>query len=244
MTRTGLARSSPQGGERGSQHGSDPTTVARAYDAISATYDYWVWQRFWRANEQPIIAPLLAQAARDTCLDVGIGNGAYVPIHRSLGYRLTGLDISSGMLEQLRLRHPGVPAVLGNASRLPFKNGQFDTLLCTRVLSHLRTAREFFSEASRVTGRGGTVLVADLASEHDYKSISFSGLENTSPPVLPFKHPLPEVIQAAKATGLSLTTCQRLNYAALAWKPRTNQLPALDRTSNRPIFYVASFRRD
>ncbi|WP_091763904.1 class I SAM-dependent DNA methyltransferase [Blastococcus aurantiacus] len=244
MTKTWIPNLGSQDGERLSGRGSDSATVARAYDAISATYDYWVWQNFWRANEQPILAPLLAQAARNTCLDVGIGNGAYVPIHRSLGYKLSGLDISSGMLEQLKMRHPSVPAVLGDATRLPFHEGRFDTLLCARVLSHLSAPVDFFTEAFRVTTRGATILVADLDSEHDYQSISFRGLKNPRSPIFPFKHALSEVLSAAEAAGLTLSSCRQFGYADLEWKPPPHQLPALDRSSARPIFYVASFRHN
>lgn len=76
-------------------------------------------------------------------LEIGIGNKTVSDYLRKLGLRVTTLDLSSCL-------HPDV---VGDASRIPFKNESFDAVLCFQVLEHLPWGLfpRAISEISRVT---------------------------------------------------------------------------------------------
>lgn len=81
-------------------------------------------------------------------LDVGAGTAVVADAARQRGARLTlASDAAAGML---RLRPPGIPALLGDAARLPFTDGSFDLVAAGFCLSHLPDPAAALAEWRRV----------------------------------------------------------------------------------------------
>ncbi len=86
-----------------------------------------------------------------TILDAPTGTGRFIPLLRSLGHRVTGIDISPDMLREQRLRgrNHGEALVRGDCERLPFDDASFDYVISFRFMGHLppptrlRVLREF-----------------------------------------------------------------------------------------------------
>lgn len=99
-------------------------------------------------------------------LDAGCGDGINLlgieKHRRSLGVdvSLHGLDYNS-----LRLGRassvPGNGALLqGSATRLPYRDGCFDVVLCSQVLEHVPGAEDAIDEFRRVVKPGGLIVLA------------------------------------------------------------------------------------
>jgi 2-polyprenyl-3-methyl-5-hydroxy-6-metoxy-1,4-benzoquinol methylase len=92
-------------------------------------------------------------------LDVGCGNGSILRGLRDHGFQnLHGLDLS--VYAARRLTAEGIPTSVGTVLEMPFRDGQFDSVIASEVLEHVVRRRRFLRELKRVVRAGGTVLVS------------------------------------------------------------------------------------
>ena len=78
------------------------------------------------------VAFVTTESPRDAyprILDVGCGTGVLAGRLAALGYGVTGLAPSQGMLDVLRSEHSEVEAVRGLGDRTPFDDASFDVVL-------------------------------------------------------------------------------------------------------------------
>ncbi|WP_426626184.1 class I SAM-dependent methyltransferase [Leifsonia sp. McL0607] len=101
------------------------------------------------------------QSASDV-LDVGTGTGLVLrALHdRDPSLRLTGIDLSHGMLEVARTALPGAALVEGDATVLPFGDAEFDLVTCATSLHLFPDVRAAIAEWVRVLRPGGRVVTA------------------------------------------------------------------------------------
>jgi ubiquinone/menaquinone biosynthesis C-methylase UbiE len=103
------------------------------------------------------------QAAGDV-LEVAIGTGRDLPFYPA-GVRLTGVDLSPGMLAiaRQRARTLGLDADLrtGNAQALEFGDGTFDTVVCLISLCNIPDDRAAIDQMYRVLRPGGRLILLD-----------------------------------------------------------------------------------
>jgi SAM-dependent methyltransferase len=101
-------------------------------------------------------------------LDLCAGTGLATRELRSRGARAVALDHGPVMLRVLRSRVAGVPAVVGDANRLPFAGGSLDLVTCAQAW-HWLDRRTAPREVARVLRDGGAFAVwwniADPAAE-------------------------------------------------------------------------------
>lgn len=80
----------------------------------------------------PRIARLLALRPHARILDLACGEGRYTRAFASMGHRVTGLDLSSDLLEEARQRSPGLPGaptyLRADMREIPFFE-QFDAVV-------------------------------------------------------------------------------------------------------------------
>lgn len=99
-------------------------------------------------------APLL-RAAKGLVVEVGCGDGRLFPLYEARGLRVIGLDISAVMLQMAE--PAGVPLVLADAHRLPFRDCSVDTVLVPFATVRYLDYGGFFGEAYRVLRSGGVL---------------------------------------------------------------------------------------
>lgn len=102
--------------------------------------------------------------AGGSTLEVAVGTGLNLPLY-SKDVRLTGIDLSPGMLEIARRRAERLdrPVDLreADAQRLPFDDGEFDTVVSTISLCSVPDEHATVAEMRRVLRPGGRLVLVD-----------------------------------------------------------------------------------
>jgi demethylmenaquinone methyltransferase/2-methoxy-6-polyprenyl-1,4-benzoquinol methylase len=96
-------------------------------------------------------------------LDVATGTGLVAERLLGRGFRVTGLDQSTDMLQVARSRLDGrVELVEASAEALPFADGSFDHLTFTYLLRYVDDPAATLAELARVVRPGGTVAMLEF----------------------------------------------------------------------------------
>ncbi|MET8446170.1 class I SAM-dependent methyltransferase [Streptomyces sp. NPDC005209] len=150
--------------------GQDSAAEARArriWERDAPRYDGWM-RRFDRYMLRDGRSWLCSRA-RGRVLEVAIGTGLNLP-HYPKDTDLTGVDLSPAMLDRARARAADlglrVPLVEASATRLPFPDASFDTVVCALGLCCIPDDRAAVAEMCRVLGAGGTLLLIDHVVSH------------------------------------------------------------------------------
>lgn len=91
-------------------------------------------------------------------LDVACGTGLSAEPLAKRGVKITGIDPSGPMLENARQRIKDGTFVEGRAEALPFRDGEFNGVICAQAV-HWFDQPKALSEMARVTKPGGHVAV-------------------------------------------------------------------------------------
>ena len=97
-------------------------------------------------------------------LDVGCGKGLMHSQLASIGFKVTGIDVSEKSLAQAKLLNPECSYSLFDGSNIPFEAGTFDFAMSVCVYHHIQAKinREILaSETLRVLKRGGKFAVIE-----------------------------------------------------------------------------------
>jgi ubiquinone/menaquinone biosynthesis C-methylase UbiE len=138
-----------------------------SYDTIAARYDE-VWGSRFEAVARLLWdhVPLQPKAS---VLDIGTGTGIVL---EALGarlpeIRLAGCDRAVGMIQVARSRLPGARIVAADAANLPFRDGSFDVVTASFVLSHLPDYEAGLTEAYRALTADGIFAMTSWAADTD-----------------------------------------------------------------------------
>jgi SAM-dependent methyltransferase len=129
------------------------------------------WQG-WRESDNPyrqykserdrrLVVESLELRDRDRILEVGCGYGwISQALWGAAKIEWTGVDDSAEMICRLRAVHPecGSRALRADARGLPFRDGEFDKVVCTGVLMHISEYAIAVQELIRVVRPGGLLL--------------------------------------------------------------------------------------
>jgi SAM-dependent methyltransferase len=131
----------------------------QAAEGYDAWYDTPRGRRAERA-ERNLLGWLLGHVpdAR-SLLDVGCGTGRFTAWLAERPLLVCGLDRSPAMLSVMRRCHPAIPAILGDAHRLPLRTGAVDLTLLLTTLEFLEDPPLALAEAIRVSRRGMLLVV-------------------------------------------------------------------------------------
>src|SRR5256885_6749708 len=90
-------------------------------------------------------------------LDGAVGLGQLAGKMYGAGYQVVGIDYSFEAALHVRRTSP-IPAVVGDLTKLPFKDGVFDGVTTGETLEHLDDDRSAAREIGRVVRPGGRVV--------------------------------------------------------------------------------------
>ncbi len=98
-------------------------------------------------------------------LDVGTGTGAIALLLAELDHKVTGIDLSEGMMAIAREKADKLNLEInfrsGDAENLHFKDNIFDAVICRHLLWTLPNPEKAVNEWIRVTKPGGKIAVID-----------------------------------------------------------------------------------
>jgi ubiquinone/menaquinone biosynthesis C-methylase UbiE len=142
---------------------------ADAYDLWSRTYDHQA-DNLMLALDEELFTGLLRKASPEgkSIIDVGCGTGRHWDkILAQQPRTLTGYDVSSGMLEQLKLKYPQAHTVqLNNSNQLPQVESQsVDLIISTLTIAHIENLEEAFGEWQRALAHNGEIIITDYHPE-------------------------------------------------------------------------------
>lgn len=86
-------------------------------------------------------------------LDVGCGYGGYSLALQDAHAKLASLDLFPSSFKQL-------PMVMADGLALPFRQDEFDVVICTSLIEHVRTPHVLLQELYRVTRPGGSMYLS------------------------------------------------------------------------------------
>lgn len=97
-------------------------------------------------------------------LEIGTGTGANFPFYSPQKvHSIDSIDPNPYMLEQAKpkARDAGIPVHFhqGVAESLPFRDGEFDTVVTTLVLCSVEDPQKVFQEIRRVCKQGGKIVL-------------------------------------------------------------------------------------
>lgn len=69
-------------------------------------------------------------------IEAGCGSGRWLPLLKSEGFKLVGVDINEQALSACKLRFPTLSLCTGDVTKLPFKDGTFQACLSFGVVEH------------------------------------------------------------------------------------------------------------
>jgi SAM-dependent methyltransferase len=143
------------------------------FDEIATVYDESLPEHVVEHYLRKRLAFITHLVPSGQVLDVGCGTGALAARLVERGYEVVGIDSSEGMLAVLRARAPGVRAVAGSGTELPFEDQSFDLVVTVAALHHVAepdAVRRTLAEMVRVCRPAGRVVVWDHNPRNPYWS--------------------------------------------------------------------------
>ncbi len=135
--------------------------VSSGYKLWADTYDSM--PNLLLAVEEPIVKTILKKFPPGKALDAACGTGRYSEILNSLGYRVTGMDLSPAMLAHAKNnRSREIKFIKGNLTSIPLKDAAVDLSICALALTHLADITKSLAELKRVTRPGGHIVLSDI----------------------------------------------------------------------------------
>jgi demethylmenaquinone methyltransferase / 2-methoxy-6-polyprenyl-1,4-benzoquinol methylase len=142
-----------------------PDEVAGMFDGVSGRYDrmnnllsggnavLWRYATVRAIDPQP----------GERVLDLAAGTGTSSAALSRTGARVVGVDISAGMLDEARAKHPSIEFIEASAEKLPFGDDEFDVVTASFGLRNMEHPKAALSEMYRVLKPGGRLVICEFS---------------------------------------------------------------------------------
>lgn len=97
-------------------------------------------------------------SGHETVVDVGCGNGSYIPHISARANRYVAVDLSHGMLSSID--HQQIEKVTADIHALPFKSHFADVVLANHMLYHIEDKPTAIKQIKKILKPGGILLAA------------------------------------------------------------------------------------
>lgn len=110
------------------------------------------------------VEEILKNIRGGSVLEVGCGKALLSNKIESSGYEVKAIDIHID--NEVRSKYPKITFMNGNVENLPFKEGEFDTVVCTHTLEHVQNLTRAIFELRRVAKKR---LILVVPKQRPYK---------------------------------------------------------------------------
>ena len=209
--------------------------VANRYDLMNDLLS--VGQtKSWRKATVAAIKPVPGEIV----LDLAAGTGTSTAAIAATGAQAIACDLSLGMLEVGKKRHPQLTFVAGDALQLPFADSSFDAVTISFGIRNVQNVKLALTELYRVTKPGGRLVICEFSTPEIgwfrkiYQNYLISALPKvanrlSSNPVA-YQY-LAESILAWPDQAKFAAQIQQIGWEQVAWRSLTGGIVALHRGS-------------
>lgn len=217
-----------------------PAEVQAMFDRVANRYDLMndllslgqtkSWRRATVAAIKPVPGELI--------LDLAAGTGTSTAAICATGAEAIACDLSLGMLEVGKKRHPEITFVAGDALALPFADNSFDAVTISFGIRNVNNVKLALAEMFRVTKPGGRLVICEFSTpEADwFKKIYQNYLIKALPKVasrfssnpVAYQY-LAESILAWPDQAQFASQIQAIGWHQVAWRSLTGGIVALHR---------------
>lgn len=144
----------------------DPKEIASMFDSLASRYDVMDalmtggLDRVWMTALRKAVAP----HPGERILDLAAGTGASSAALAKGGAEVVACDLSEGMIEVGRERHPDIEFVRGNAMSLDFEEASFDAVTISWGLRNIPDPGLALREMMRVVRPRGRLVVLEFST--------------------------------------------------------------------------------
>lgn len=119
-------------------------------------------QKLWHLTKINFALKLLKDISFDNCLEVGSASG-YMISRIAKKYpkvKFDAIDAYDEAIKFAKSKYPQINFKKAEAEKLPFKNNQFDLILCYETIEHVRGPKKALQEMKRVLKQNGKLILA------------------------------------------------------------------------------------
>jgi ubiquinone/menaquinone biosynthesis C-methylase UbiE len=176
---------------------------ATGYTRVADEYDRHFGQLTTRVAE-----PLLDAAGAGSglrVLDVATGPGHMAARAAARGASVLGVDVSPGVVELARRRHPDIEFQQGDAHQLPLPDASFDVVVANLLLPHLADHPRATAEMARVLADGGRIALStwDVPQRSPLPGALFLAVQEAHAPMAEGIPPGPPFYQYSEDANLT-----------------------------------------
>jgi ubiquinone/menaquinone biosynthesis C-methylase UbiE len=176
-------------------------TTQKSYDDFSEQYAQ-TWGKNWQSEDKVWIDEFLSHLPKKaSIIDVGCGTGHVLQYCAANQFKVTGVDVSEGMLSQAKQQVPQAQLVQMNADSLSFPTNTFDGLISRYVLQHLNEVDQAIAECYRVLRPKGFAYLVIHVSNTETLDESWYSFPNNGGKIKMNYHAPTDVEHAIAATG-------------------------------------------
>ncbi len=140
-------------------------TISNEYDGLNRVISFGIDIK-WRNK----VVAIVAKQNPETILDIATGTGDLaINLANTSAKKITGLDISDGMLEVGRKKivqkqlNDKIELILGDSENLPFEDNSFDAVTVAFGVRNFETLKKGLSEIRRVLKPNGIFVILETS---------------------------------------------------------------------------------
>ena len=120
---------------------------------------------FFKPQKKRLIAEI-NQLPHGHLLEIGIGKGSLIPELQK--HQLTGIDVSSKMIDYISRKYPNqIDPYVMDGKNMRFNDNQFDYVVLSHVIAVTSNLNQLLFEAERVTKQNGKIFILNHFSPNN-----------------------------------------------------------------------------
>lgn len=145
-----------------------PENTLKFYEEEASSYDKKRWLnpagQYINNVQLEILKEFIINLSHCNSLEIAAGTGRFTKVLLEKGFSVTAIDISSSMLEQLKLKLKNYPnykhlkTIVCDARNIDLSLSTYDVVICFNALSHISEQKKILTEVYKVLKVGGIFL--------------------------------------------------------------------------------------